>query len=219
MSGSSFTRPRAAVVPAGPRPVSRRAGAVGCGVRARVATLLHNFASYAAALAGYTAAIIAADELGATGGPNADAVFLLAVYRASEICIGIVCAGIVLAGTDFGGARRRLAALFAALSAEITGRFTAMLALAGPEMPQTQPARRELVRRSHRARPGYRRGERRIRSNPLPFAGVAESYGWFVRRTGRLAHGSGAAGAAARRRGPAGGRCRPATHSEGTAIG
>jgi uncharacterized membrane protein YccC len=51
---------------------------------ALVATLLHNFASYAAALAGYTAAIIAADELGATGGPDADAVFLLAVYRASE---------------------------------------------------------------------------------------------------------------------------------------
>jgi uncharacterized membrane protein YccC len=114
---------------------------------ALVATLLHNFASYAAALAGYTAAIIAADELGATGGPNADAVFLLAVYRASEICIGIVSAGIVLAGTDFGGAQRRLAALFAALSAEITGRFTGMLALAGPEMPETQPARRELVRR------------------------------------------------------------------------
>jgi uncharacterized membrane protein YccC len=114
---------------------------------ALVATLLHNFASYAAALAGYTAAIIAADELGATGGPNADAVFLLAVFRASEICIGIVCAGIVLAGTDFGGARRRLAALFAALSAEIMGRFTGMLALAGPDRPETQPARRELVRR------------------------------------------------------------------------
>jgi uncharacterized membrane protein YccC len=114
---------------------------------ALVATLLHNFASYAAALAGYTAAIIAADELGATGGPNADAVFLLAVFRASEICIGIVIAGIVLAGTDFGGARRRLAASFAALSAEIAGRFTGMLALAGPELPETQPARRELVRR------------------------------------------------------------------------
>ena len=114
---------------------------------ALVATLLHNFASYAAALAGYTAAIIAADELGATGGPNADAVFLLAVYRGSEICIGIVSAGIVLAGTDFGGARRRLAVLFAALSAEITDRFAGMLALAGPEMPETQPARRELVRR------------------------------------------------------------------------
>jgi uncharacterized membrane protein YccC len=114
---------------------------------ALVATLLHNFASYAAALAGYTAAIIAADELGATGGPNADAVFLLAVYRASEICIGIVSAGIVLAGTDFGGARRQLAALFVSLSAEIMGRFTGMLARAGPEMPETQAARRELVRR------------------------------------------------------------------------
>jgi uncharacterized membrane protein YccC len=107
---------------------------------ALVATLLHNFASYAAALAGYTAAIIAAD-------PNADAVFLLAVFRASEICIGIVSAGVVLAGTDLGGAQRPLAALFAALSAEITGRFTGMLALDGPEMPETQPVRRELVRR------------------------------------------------------------------------
>jgi uncharacterized membrane protein YccC len=121
--------------------------ALWCAACALVATLLHNFASYSAALAGYTAAIIAADELGATGGPNADAVFLLAVYRASEICIGIVSAGIVLAGTDLGGAQHRLAALFAALSAEITGRFTGMLALAGPEMPETQPARRELVRR------------------------------------------------------------------------
>ncbi|MBO0734453.1 MAG: FUSC family protein [Methylocapsa sp.] len=116
-------------------------------VCALVATLLRNFASYAAALAGYTAAIIASDELGATGGPDADTVFLLAVYRASEICIGIVSAGIVLAGTDFGAARRRLAGSFAALSAEITGRFTSMLALAGPDMPETQPVRRELARR------------------------------------------------------------------------
>ena len=44
-------------------------------------------------------------------------------------------------------AQRRLAALFAALSVEITGRFTGMLALAGPELPETQPVRRELVRR------------------------------------------------------------------------
>src|ERR1700758_4986073 len=35
---------------------------------ALVATLLRNFAAYAAALAGYTAAIIASDPLGATGG-------------------------------------------------------------------------------------------------------------------------------------------------------
>jgi uncharacterized membrane protein YccC len=58
-----------------------------------------------------------------------------------------VSAGVVLAGTDFGGARRRLAGLFAALSAEITGRFTNMLSLAGPEMPETQPVRRDLIRR------------------------------------------------------------------------
>ena len=113
---------------------------------ALVATLLRNFASYSAALAGYTAAIIASDQLGAVGGLNGQA-FLLAVYRASEICIGIVCAGVILAGTDLGGARRRLATLFAALSAEITGRFTGTLLLAGPELPDTQPVRRELVRR------------------------------------------------------------------------
>src|SRR6266446_6256811 len=89
---------------------------------ALVATLLRNFAAYAAALAGYTVAIIASDQLGATGGVNGEA-FTLAITRASEICIGIVCAGVVLAGTDFGGARRRLAAQLAALSAEITGRF------------------------------------------------------------------------------------------------
>lgn len=118
-----------------------------CAMCALSTTLLRNFASYAAALAGYTAVIIAGDGLGATGGPNANDFFRLAVTRASEICIGIVSAGIVLAGTDLGGARRRLTASFAALSAEITGRFVGMLALAGPRMPETYAARRELVRR------------------------------------------------------------------------
>jgi uncharacterized membrane protein YccC len=117
------------------------------GVCAFAATLLRNFASYAAGLAGFTAAIIAADMLGATGGANTE-VFMLAVTRASEICIGIVCAGVVLAGTDFGGAQRHLAASFTALAAEITGRFAGMLALAGPQMPDTQPLRRELVKRT-----------------------------------------------------------------------
>jgi len=37
--------------------------------------------------------------------------------------------------------------LFAAIAAEITGRFTGTLALAGPDLPDTQPVRRELVRR------------------------------------------------------------------------
>jgi uncharacterized membrane protein YccC len=80
-------------------------------VCACVATLLRNFASYAAALAGFTAAILASDTLGAVGGTDGQ-IFNFAVMRVSEIWIGIVCAGIVLAGTDFGAAPRRLAKLF-----------------------------------------------------------------------------------------------------------
>ncbi len=113
---------------------------------ALVATLLRNFAAYAAALAGYTAAIIAGDQLGAVGGLNGQA-FMLAVDRASETCIGIVCAGLVLALTDLGGARRRLAALFAGISAEVTGRFTGTLATAGAGFEENRAVRRELVRR------------------------------------------------------------------------
>src|SRR3984893_3053108 len=109
---------------------------------ALVATLLRNFAAYAAALAGYTAAIIASDQLGAVGGLNGQA-FMLAVDRASEICIGIVCAGVILAGTDLGGGRRQLATLFAAISAEISGRFAGTLATAGAEFENTQTIRRE----------------------------------------------------------------------------
>ncbi len=116
------------------------------GLCAFTATVLRNFASYSAALAGYTAAIIAADTLGATGGASSD-VFMLAVWRASEICIGIVCAGVVLAGTDLGGARRRLAGSFASLAVEITSRFSRMLTLAGPQLPDTQAERRDFVQR------------------------------------------------------------------------
>src|SRR5208282_5362792 len=116
------------------------------GACALVTTPLRNFAAYAAALAGYTAAIVASDQLGATGGPNGQA-FMLAVYRVSEIWIGIVCAGIVLAGTDFGDAPRRLAAQFAALAAEIAKGFSSSLALAGLSSDTLQPVRRELIRR------------------------------------------------------------------------
>jgi uncharacterized membrane protein YccC len=55
-----------------------------CSLCAFAATVLRNFASYSAALAGYTAAIIAADNLGATGGASPD-VFLLAVTRGADI--------------------------------------------------------------------------------------------------------------------------------------
>jgi uncharacterized membrane protein YccC len=120
--------------------------ALWCSACAFVATLLRNFAAYAAALAGYTAAIIAADQLGATGGLNGEA-FLLAINRASEICIGIVCAGIVLAGTDTGSALRKLGVLLMDVSRDVAGGFVAELARAKREVTWTQPARRELVRR------------------------------------------------------------------------
>jgi len=120
--------------------------ALWCAGCALIGTLLRNFASYAAALAGYTAVIIASDELGATGGPDVQA-FMLAVYRASEICIGIVSAGIIFALTDFGGARRRLTLLIARLSAEIAGRFADTLAASRPERPGVRPVRGELIRR------------------------------------------------------------------------
>src|SRR3954454_3959104 len=116
------------------------------GLCAFAATAFRNFSSYSASLAGYTAAIIAADNLGATGGATSD-VFLLAVTRASEICVGIACAGIVLAGTDLGGAQRRLAESFANLAAEIMGRFIRMLDPAEPQLPDTKAERREFARR------------------------------------------------------------------------
>jgi uncharacterized membrane protein YccC len=109
-----------------------------------IATLLRNFASYAAALAGYTAVILAGDLLGATGGVNGE-IFTLAVTRVSEICIGIVCAGIVQAGTGFGRARERLAAQLAAISTEIAGGLCGMLA--APVGRETRSIRRDLIRR------------------------------------------------------------------------
>src|SRR4029077_13539056 len=94
--------------------------------------------------AGYTAAIIASDTLGATGGTDGQA-FTFAIIRVSEIWIGIVCAGVVLAGTDFGAAPRRLAGLLADLSAKIAVRFGATLTSVHPSS-DTQPIRRELIR-------------------------------------------------------------------------
>src|SRR5262245_22174177 len=120
--------------------------AVWGGICAFGATVLHNFASYGAALAGFTAAIIAGDNLGATGGASSD-VFRLAIMRASDICVGIACAGIVLTVIHLGGAPQRLAASFANLAAKIMDGFTRTLALAGPQLADTQTERRELVRR------------------------------------------------------------------------
>ena len=110
-----------------------------------VATILQNFAAYAAALAGYTAAIVAMYQLGQTGGASGD-VLMLAIDRSSEICVGIVCAGVVLAGTDFGGARREVAGKMANLTAAVTNGLTAAFVAPKSQFLEAQLVRRQLVR-------------------------------------------------------------------------
>src|ERR1700676_1872011 len=109
-------------------------------------TLLQNYTGYSAPLSGYTAVIIASDQLGATGGLNGEA-FTLAITRVTEIGIGIVSAGIVLAGTDLGDVRRQLATLFAGLAAGIMTKFIGTLQAAGSGQPDTQPILRDFIRR------------------------------------------------------------------------
>ncbi len=111
-----------------------------------VAALLRNFAAYGAGLAGFTAAILAGDVLGLTGGTN-DQVVTLAIIRAVEIGIGIVSAGAVLALTDLGTARRRLAAEFSAAGAEILAGFVGSFFAFEPNTAAARTLRRQLIRR------------------------------------------------------------------------
>ena len=120
--------------------------ALWCAASSFVATLLRNFAAYAAALAGYTAAIIAIDVLGPVGSTKG-IVFIFAVDRTLEICIGIVSAGIVLALTDLGHSRRKLAAECAALSSAIMDGFGNAFGAASVNLDQFRALRRELLRR------------------------------------------------------------------------
>ena len=120
--------------------------ALWCAASAFLATLLRNFAAYAAALAGYTAAIIAIDVLGPVGSTNG-IVFIFAIDRALEICIGIVSAGVVLALTDLGHSRRKLATEFADLSSAILDGFTNCFTTVSSNLDQFRALRRALLRR------------------------------------------------------------------------
>jgi uncharacterized membrane protein YccC len=120
--------------------------ALWCAACVFVATLLRNFAAYAAALSGYTAAILASDVLGPVGTANGSVV-ILAIDRALETCIGIVSAGVVLALTDLGHSRRKLAAEFAALSTAIMDGFADCFLAASSSFSEFQALRRDLLRR------------------------------------------------------------------------
>jgi uncharacterized membrane protein YccC len=121
--------------------------AVWCAVSAFVATLLRNFAAYAAALSGYTAAILASDVLGPVGVTNSGDITILAIDRALEICIGIVSAGVVLAVTDLGHSRRKLAAELTSLSMAIMDGLADCFLTASHDISQSQAHRRDLLRR------------------------------------------------------------------------
>lgn len=111
------------------------------------ASLLRNFAAYAASLAGYTAVIISADMLGSVAIANPGDVFTLAETRATEICIGIVCAGVILIGTDVGHARGRLARLLAELAGQVATGLTAALSQPAELQADSRSIRRALIRR------------------------------------------------------------------------
>ncbi len=159
--GASGNRGADSDVSAKPRRLSRRLSALERGFRARC------YACYAisrptrAALAGFTAAVIASDELGATGGANGLA-FTFAITRISEIWIGIVCAGIVHAGTDLGGAQRRLATLLASLSADIASSFRSTLALTGSALSRRAAGSARIRATGHCPRLHARSSDRRI---------------------------------------------------------
>ena len=74
-------------------------------------------------------------------------------------------------------------------------------------------------RAGHCARSGHRRGDRRVLPTPLSFAGAADGRGRLVRRSGRLAHGRGAPGAAAGRSRSGRGGGHPAQRAAGAALG
>jgi uncharacterized membrane protein YccC len=121
--------------------------ALWCAVSAFVATLLRNFAAYAAALAGYTTAILASDILGPVGASDTGSVVILAIDRALEIGIGIVSAGVVLALTDLGHSRRKLAAELASLSTAVMDGLADCFMTASSSLDQFRALRRDLLRR------------------------------------------------------------------------
>jgi uncharacterized membrane protein YccC len=121
--------------------------ALWCAASAFIATLLRNFAAYAVALAGYTAAILASDVLGPVGASDTNSVLILAIDRALEIGVGIVSAGVVLALTDLGHSRRKLAAEFAAVTTAIMDGFDNCFVIASSSVEEFRALRRDLLRR------------------------------------------------------------------------
>ena len=105
------------------------------------ATILPNFGGYAAALAGYTTAIVFGDLVA-----DPQNVFMQAVWRVTEIAIGILSAELVHALTDFGHARARLARELADTGRDIASGLIQTLRT-GHDPSELRTLRRALIRR------------------------------------------------------------------------
>jgi uncharacterized membrane protein YccC len=106
-----------------------------------LAAILRNFAGYGAALAGYTAAIVFAGII-----ENPQDVFMVSVWRVTEICIGIFSAVVVHSLTDFGAARMHLAHALSELGRAIASGIVKTLEV-GQEDRQMKSSRRALIGR------------------------------------------------------------------------
>lgn len=109
-----------------------------CGV---AAAILPSSASYAAALAGFTAAIIFGDVV-----ESPQTVFMVAVSRTTEIGIGILSVRIVHSLTNVGRARGRLQEALASIGRDIARGAMATL-LAPCETLELRNTRRQLISR------------------------------------------------------------------------
>ena len=105
------------------------------------ATILPNFGGYAAALAGYTTAIVFGDLVA-----DPQNVFMQAVWRVTEIAIGILSAELIHALTDLGDARVRLARALADTGQDIASGLTQTLHT-GHDPREVRTLRRALIRR------------------------------------------------------------------------
>ena len=112
------------------------------GVFGYLATILPNFMGYAAALAGYTTAIVFAGIA-----EHPDSVFLVTVWRTLEIGLGTLCAGLVHALTDFGDARRRVGLALTQIGRGIARGLGATLC-AGEETLNLRASHRALIART-----------------------------------------------------------------------
>lgn len=114
--------------------------AVWCGACGVAVVGLRNFASYAAALAGFTASVVFADTIS-----DPTSAFFLSLIRVSEICIGIGATVFVILLTDFGAASRRLADLLQEAAGQISRGFRATLVAPGEAAGQRERFR-DLLR-------------------------------------------------------------------------